>query len=160
MRNIVLTRLLQADWRASRARGRHAVSVLHSGQRISGTEQLHLHKLRSVHSDHFGEVSDLRRQSLLCRRDRRSLPLALTILAIGALSAAAPVRAQSYDPNWFACTSMAGGASHYECRHTSLAQCNATASGRAAQCDFNPYYAAAEYPAPVGHHRRNRRHSY
>ena len=108
MRNIVLTRLLQADWQASRARGRHAVSVLHSGQRISGTEQLHLHKLRSVHGDHFGEVSDLRRQSLLCRRDRRSLPLALTILAIGALSAAAPVRAQSYDPNYPVCLHVYG----------------------------------------------------
>ena len=87
--------------------------------------------------------------------------LALTILAIGALSAAAPAHAQTYDPDYPVCLHVYGrGASYYECRHTSLAQCNATASGRAAQCDFNPYYAAAEYPAPVGHHRRHRRHSY
>ena len=91
--------------------------------------------------------------------------LALTILAIGTLSAAAPASAQTYDPDYPVCLHVYGrGASYYECQYTSLAQCNATASGRAAQCNFNPYFAAAEYPAPypapVGHHRRHHRHSY
>jgi uncharacterized protein DUF3551 len=90
--------------------------------------------------------------------------LALTILAIGALSAAAPARAQTYDPNYPVCLHVYGpGVSYYECRYTSLAQCNATASGRAAQCDVNPYFAVAAYPpypAPVGRHRRHHRHIY
>jgi hypothetical protein len=81
--------------------------------------------------------------------------LALTILAIGTLSAAVPARAQTYDPYYPVCLHLFGrGSSYYECRYTSLAQCNATASGRAAQCDVNPYFAAATYPPPVGHHRR------
>jgi hypothetical protein len=35
------------------------------------------------------------------------------------------------------------GANYYECSYTSLLQCNASASGRAAQCVINPYYAVA-----------------
>jgi hypothetical protein len=90
--------------------------------------------------------------------------LALTILAIGTLSSAAPARAQTYDPGYPVCLHVYGrGASYYECLYTSLAQCNATASGRAAQCIVNPYFAVAAYPpypAPVGHHRRHHRHLY
>jgi hypothetical protein len=90
--------------------------------------------------------------------------LALTILAIGTLSAAVPARAQTYDPDYPVCLHVVGrGSSYYECRYTSLAQCKATAMGRPAQCDFNPYFAAAGYPpysAPVGHHRRHHRHAY
>jgi len=48
----------------------------------------------------------------------------------------------------FACTSEV---TYYECRCTSLAQRNESASGRAAQCEINPY--DPPYPAPVGHHR-------
>jgi hypothetical protein len=90
--------------------------------------------------------------------------LALTILAIGTLSAAVPARAQTYDPDYPVCLHVVGrGSSYYECRYTSLAQCRAAASGRPAQCDVNPYFAAATYPAypaPVGHHRRHHRHIY
>ena len=90
--------------------------------------------------------------------------VALTILALGALSAAAPARAQTYDPDYPVCLHVYGrGASYYECRYTSLAQCNATASGRAAQCDVNPYFAVdayPPYPAPVGRHRRHHRQIY
>lgn len=86
--------------------------------------------------------------------------LALTILAIGTLSAAVPARAQTYDPDYPVCLHVFGpGISYFECRYTSLAQCNATASGRPAQCDVNPYFAAATYP-PVEHHRRHHRRAY
>lgn len=66
----------------------------------------------------------------------------VVILAIGTIATAGTVQAQTYDPNYPVCLHVYGrGASYYECRYTSLAQCNATASGRAAQCDVNPYFA-------------------
>jgi hypothetical protein len=34
-----------------------------------------------------------------------------------------------------------GGSDYYDCTFTSLQQCRATASGLAATCDVNPYYA-------------------
>jgi hypothetical protein len=43
---------------------------------------------------------------------------------------------------------------YFECAYTSLAQCHMSASGRAAQCVINPYYAGAK--ASPG--RRNRPH--
>jgi hypothetical protein len=39
-----------------------------------------------------------------------------------------------------------GPVTYYECRYNSLAQCNLSASGRAAQCVVNPYVASAEEP--------------
>jgi hypothetical protein len=44
--------------------------------------------------------------------------------------------------------------SYYECAYTSLPQCNASASGRAAQCVINPYFAGAGEPASYRRHRR------
>jgi hypothetical protein len=86
--------------------------------------------------------------------------LAMTMVAIGTLSAAVPARAQAYDPDYPVCLHVVGpGISYYECRYTSLAQCKATAAGRPAQCDFNPYFAAAD-PAPARHHRRHHRRAH
>src|SRR5689334_22279520 len=69
--------------------------------------------------------------------------LALTILAIGMASAAPSAQAQTYDPNYPVCLQIYQGWNDYyfECAYTSLAQCNMSASGRAAQCIVNPYYA-------------------
>ena len=39
------------------------------------------------------------------------------------------------------------GANYYECRYTSLPQCDASASGRAAGCVINPYFAGSRVPA-------------
>ena len=68
---------------------------------------------------------------------------ALTILAIVMASAAPPARAQTYDPNYPVCLQIYQSFKDYyfECAYTSLAQCNMSASGRAAQCIVNPYYA-------------------
>ena len=79
--------------------------------------------------------------------------LALTIFAI-AMASAAPARAQTYDPNCPVCLQIYQSFKDYyfECAYTSLAQCNMSASGRAAQCIVNPYYAG---PKPRG--RRYRR---
>ena len=70
---------------------------------------------------------------------------ALMIFAIGMVWAAAPVRAQTYDPHYPVCMHVVGvGSSYYDCSFTSLAQCAASASGRSARCDANPFYAGGD----------------
>jgi hypothetical protein len=69
---------------------------------------------------------------------------ALAILAIGALSLAAPAQAQTYGPGYPVCLHVYGPVSYYECSYNSLPQCNVSASGRAAQCVVNPYVASAD----------------
>ena len=73
--------------------------------------------------------------------------LALAILAIAAMSVAGPATAQTYAPGYPVCLHVYGPVGYYDCRYLSLAQCNASASGRAAQCDLNPYVARAEEPS-------------
>ena len=80
--------------------------------------------------------------------------LALAILAIGTVSIA-PAAAQTYDPAYPVCLHVySRGANYYECLYTSLPQCNAAASGRAAQCVINPYFPGAEEPPGYRRHRR------
>ena len=68
--------------------------------------------------------------------------LAWTILTIGTMLVAAPARAQTYDPNFPVCLqTYAIGGGYIDCSFTSLAQCAGSASGRAAQCLNNPYFA-------------------
>lgn len=65
---------------------------------------------------------------------------ALAILAVVTASMAAPVAAQTYDPSYPVCMQVSGrGASYIQCTFTSIAQCQASASGRAATCMMNPY---------------------
>jgi hypothetical protein len=85
--------------------------------------------------------------------------LALVILAIGAVYGAAPAQAQTYDPNYPVCLQIYDDMVHYyfECRYTSIPQCQASAFGRAAQCVVNPFYAGKQAkPA----HRRKRSHTH
>ena len=68
--------------------------------------------------------------------------LTCTVMTIAAALAASPLRAQTYDPNYtvfIQIYSIGGG--RIDCSFTSLAQCAASASGRAAQCYDNPYFA-------------------
>ena len=78
---------------------------------------------------------------------------ALAILAIATVSATPSARAQTYDPAYPVCLQIYTGSNDYyfECAYTSLPQCNASASGRFAQCVVNPFYAK---PAP----RKRRSH--
>jgi hypothetical protein len=69
--------------------------------------------------------------------------LALAILTIGTLSTAAPASAQTYDPSYPVCLRVYGEITYNDCRYTSLPQCAVSASGRAAQCLVNPYFANA-----------------
>ena len=83
--------------------------------------------------------------------------LALAVLAAGTLLATQPVRAQTYDPSYPVCLHVWGrGATYYECHYSSLSQCNASASGRAAQCVVNPYYANAYEDRPARRYRHHR----
>ena len=77
---------------------------------------------------------------------------ALATLIIATLAAAAPARAQTYDPAYPVCMHVYGRIVYYDCRFSSISQCKATASGRGAQCEVNPYFAGE----PV----RRQRHAY
>jgi hypothetical protein len=56
----------------------------------------------------------------------------------------APARAQTYDPGYPVCLQTYGINGNYiACGFTSMDVCRASASGRAAQCITNPYYAGA-----------------
>jgi hypothetical protein len=81
--------------------------------------------------------------------------LVLAILAIGTASVAAPARAQAYDPSYPVCLHVYGPIGYYDCRYASLPQCNASASGRSAQCIVNPYFANAS-EQPSRQYRRQR----
>jgi len=85
--------------------------------------------------------------------------LALAIVTIAAVSVAPSARAQTYDPAYPVCLQIYQGMVDYyfECAYTSLAQCNMSASGRAAQCVVNPYYAGRKTAPPRRHDRRHRR---
>jgi hypothetical protein len=66
---------------------------------------------------------------------RLVLPLTMTL-------AAASAQAQTYDPNYPFCLQTYGRNGGYiACGYTSMEQCRWSASGRAAQCITNPYFA-------------------
>jgi Protein of unknown function (DUF3551) len=82
---------------------------------------------------------------------------ALAILLAATFLATAPARAQTYNPDYPVCLQVYGiGGSYIACGYTSLEQCAQSASGRAAQCINNPYFAGAQLPA--GPHSRQHRH--
>ena len=84
--------------------------------------------------------------------------LALAILALATVSVAGPAAAQTYDPGYPVCLHVYGPVTYYECSYVSLAQCDASASGRAAQCEINPYYAERRGPRRWFARRSARRH--
>jgi len=71
---------------------------------------------------------------------------------------AAPALAQTYSPDYPVCLHIYGRASSIECGYTSIPQCQASAQGRSAQCEINPYFASHEPEAPLHgrYHRRTR----
>jgi len=73
----------------------------------------------------------------------RVLALSALLLAINLV----PAQAQTYDPRYPVCMKLydgsLGGGEWIDCSYTSLPQCQASASGRAAMCVTNPYFAPA-----------------
>jgi hypothetical protein len=80
----------------------------------------------------------------------RALPLILLtcLAAPAAAQAAAP-----YD-NYPICLQVYFPSNTIECSYTSIAQCKATASGRAAQCMVNPFFVSSAVEPRA--HRRHR----
>lgn len=68
---------------------------------------------------------------------------ALAILTIATVLTAVPARAQTYDPSYPVCLQTYGiDGGYIECAFSSQAQCGLSASGRAAQCIVNPFFAS------------------
>jgi hypothetical protein len=82
----------------------------------------------------------------------RTRMLIAALLALGAATAAVPASAQTYG-GYPVCLHVYGPVTYYDCAYSSIAQCNGSAAGRAAQCVVNPYAAAAP---PVRYARRYR----
>ena len=68
------------------------------------------------------------------------------LLTLAAIATVEPASAQTYGQGYPVCLHVYGPVTYYECGYSSIAQCNATASGRAAQCVPNPYLAHAAVP--------------
>lgn len=77
----------------------------------------------------------------------RILTSASAIAVIGTILLITPAAAQTYDPSYPVCLhefgGIIGGGDYHECRYTSIAQCKASASGRAAMCEVNPFFDPA-----------------
>jgi Protein of unknown function (DUF3551) len=89
--------------------------------------------------------------------------LSWMLLVGGFVLSAAPTYAQTYDPRYPVCLkvysgSSGGGGEYNDCTYMSLAQCAASASGRAATCLVNPLYAYGA-PPPSRFYREHR-HAY
>lgn len=74
--------------------------------------------------------------------------IGLAILTIGFILAAGPVGAQTYDPNFPVCMHVVplGGGGYEDCTYFTMEQCKMSASGRAAQCGLNPFFAGRIEP--------------
>ena len=74
--------------------------------------------------------------------------MAFAILALATVLPAGSARAQMYDPNYPVCMHVFGEleGERMDCIFTSLAQCATSASGRAATCLVNPYFARRAEP--------------
>jgi len=84
---------------------------------------------------------------------RRSFQIAVMCFAFIA-SAALPAAARDYP---FCIKGCDFGAGLGDCSFSSYQQCQASASGRQAYCDANPYYSArAELPPGRANHSRRR----
>jgi hypothetical protein len=81
----------------------------------------------------------------------------LIILAGAIICIATPVQAQTYDPNYPVCMKVYdghfGGGEWINCSYTSLPQCQASASGRAAMCVINPYFRYGQMSSPRAYRR-------
>jgi hypothetical protein len=66
----------------------------------------------------------------------------MTIIAIATMLAASSAEAQRYDPHYPVCLHTFDiDGDNMDCSFMSLPQCNASASGRSAQCLTNPFFA-------------------
>jgi hypothetical protein len=83
----------------------------------------------------------------------RNASAILGLLAISAISAVGTAPAQA-GVDYPVCLRVYGDPTYDECRYTTIAQCAATASGRAAQCFVSPFFASAAVEPQGRKHRR------
>jgi hypothetical protein len=83
----------------------------------------------------------------MCALARRLLWIALML--------APPAEAQTYDPAFPICLQTFGIAGNsIDCSYASMGQCRLSASGGAAQCITNPFFAGAPDRTSGSRHRR------
>ena len=83
-------------------------------------------------------------------------PLAWSTLVISTILASSPTLAQTYDPRYPVCIEVYTiDGSSIGCGYTTMAECRATASGLAAQCFANPYFAGTPNKTQGGRHLRS-----
>ena len=75
--------------------------------------------------------------------------LILAALAAGMAVAAAPLSAQTYDPNYPVCKRVNSDAASIDCYYTTMAECQQDVRGESAQCVINPFYKATPTPGPA-----------
>jgi hypothetical protein len=99
----------------------------------------------------------IRKGTIMQLPHSQAAAMALTIL--GAMALSAPAKAQTYNPAYPVCLQVYQSFVDYyfECAYQTMGQCQASASGRAASCVINPYYAGPKgkrskrKPRPVGY---------
>jgi hypothetical protein len=81
--------------------------------------------------------------------------LAGFIFALAMTLSTTSAQAQAYDPNFPVCLQTYGRDGNFiTCAYTSIEQCRASASGRAATCMINPYFAGADPERPRRRYRQ------
>jgi hypothetical protein len=98
------------------------------------------------------------------RRGLSARALTGALVSLAAVSVAAlshPAEAQTYDPRYPVCMKLYQGpfgGEWNDCSFTTLRQCRASASGRAAMCVVNPFFAQTPdlLPRPHRRHRHAR----
>lgn len=96
------------------------------------------------------------------RRHGRSMStltrIVLSLAAVSFVALSGPAKAQTYDPRYPVCMTLYNGpfgGQWIDCSYTSLPQCQASASGRAAMCSINPYFIVRPGERPHVRHRRH-----
>jgi hypothetical protein len=75
------------------------------------------------------------------------------VLALAITVAAASAQAQTYGSDYPVCLQTFGRFNAISCSYTSMVQCGWSASGRAAQCITNPYFAGTNSGRTRRQHR-------
>jgi Protein of unknown function (DUF3551) len=117
-----------------------------------GTRHSLQKKRRDSRSDASSRACLHRQSKEIAARERAA---AFTVLGMGTILTAAPAQAQTYDPRYPVCMQVySRDGSLIGCGYTSMAECAASASGRAAQCFANPYFARTDRRASRRAYRR------
>ena len=74
--------------------------------------------------------------------------IALAALACALVLAATQAPAQTYDPSYPFCKKVSGDPTYFDCRFTSMAECQQDIRGMSAECLANPYFRGSREGAP------------